>query len=339
MTRSLVHSKKRRTQSLNSKSRTKKSINKTLLNNKLKRIARKCGYDNVTIDQIYDSDNHGFEFKPFKFTAGHKSYVMKPRPCKLDAAILDLFNDINNVQKTDLKLPVYNISTCADGKYSVWDFIEGKLVSTLVSTHPSATTIINHFKGFKKITTRYPKRIENMSYLNVIASMIGLTDLHNDNVILSDDDMYYPIDLEVVNQDNNIVTGLYGFTKAGPLHDDNAVILNKLALKLIKKFNSKLNTIRNRILPISTVDLTRFVNNDGVSVENLIEKLNKYDYAAGVSEKLLKKYLLKCRQHRIIPYFTRLNNTIEIYDFETHAYTNISRPGRSRSRSRSAVSL
>jgi hypothetical protein len=249
---------------------------------------------------------------------------MKPRSAILDAEILELFNKINkvNTSSNGLLLPYYKIRSC-NNKYSIWDFIDGDLVSTITEHQdPSSTASSTEWKGFTPTKKKNIKRMENIEYLNTVSRMIGLTDLHTDNVILNEN-MYYPIDLEVV--DKKSVTGLYGFTKDGNI---NKSLLNREALDLIENFNENINDLPNRFLPLSTVKLTRYINNDGVFIDELIEIFTKNKRVNNIKLRRLRNYLIDCKKKRIIPYFIIYNNKEDIfyYDFNDHEFLKLSIP-------------
>lgn len=290
------------------------------LEEELKSMLRKYGYNNVTIDEQYDTDTHGFKFKPFKFTNNDnsKSYVVKPRSAILDKYIMELFQKINTVNDLSrgVKLPYYNIASLND-EISIWDFIDGNLIMNLPNIdvmNPASSVNEVVQKGFKVTSTPIQERIDNMAYLNTVCSMIGLTDLHSENVILKNN-MYYPIDLESVNPNN--VTGLYGFEHVGAVADS---LLNTKSQKLIDQFNRKINKLPNRFLPIQTVDFVNFLNDNGVTLEDLVRIMKNDNMSTDLNEKQLKKYLLNCKKHLIIPYFITKNNNIYVYNFKNHKF-------------------
>ena len=227
---------------------------------KLKNILKKCGFNNVTIDDRYDSDSHGFKFKPFKFTNNNnqKSYVVKARSAELDKSIIELFKKINKINdaSNNLKLPYYNIHSCND-EISIWDFIDGNLIMNLPNIdvmNPASSVNEIVQKGLRVTSTPIKERIDNMTYLNTVCSKIGLSDLHSENVILQNN-MYFPIDLETVNLNN--VTGLYGFQHKGKIDDS---LLNAETQKLIDQFNKTVDRLPNRFLPIQTIDFFNFLS-------------------------------------------------------------------------------
>jgi len=293
-------------------------------NTELETILSNCGYNNAEILNVYDSDDHGFKFKPTKFRLRDSSeYVIKPRTSLLDIAVLKLFNDINKVNaNTPLNLPYYNIVNC--GKYSIWDYIEGD--ENIDATDPSIsiTTIIPGKTLWTPKTKINHKRKNNLEYLNTVASLIGLTDLHGENIILKND-IYYPIDLEAI--DTNI-TGLYGFNEKGPV---NIELLNKESLDLIEKFNYTKHVYPNRYLPISTNDFQKYLNDDNMSLKTILETFytqtkllkKKKLLKKNINKQKLTNYLLECKQNKIIPYFILKNSKIFYYNFNIHKYTNL----------------
>jgi len=278
-------------------------------------ILKKCGIKNPVIEKTYESDNHGFLFKPFKCRDGDNTYVIKPKPSILDRQIMELFNDINKVndKSNSLELPYYKIESC--GSISIWKFIEGKLVIDYGYLDAFSTAEVTDWQGMKKVVTIYKNRVKNLEYLNTVCSLIGVTDIHGENVILQGD-MYYPIDLEVVDKSN--ITGLYGFQKEGPI---NKSLLNRDSLELIKEFNRKVTNLPNRFLPINTKDFLAFLgDDDDVTADTLADIFLSNKKATNVSRSDLLFYLKKCYRKRIIPYFLIDKGKVQYYDFKKHKF-------------------
>ena len=275
-----------------------------------------CGFSNPRIKQQYESDDHGFPFKPFKFSQSGKSYIAKARSAILDKEILELFRGINlvNDKSGGSILPYLNISVC--GNNSVWDFIEGDLIFDKYGTLNSYSTAEEvSWEGFKKVVVKHPERIKNIEYLNTVCSLIGLTDLHTENVILQDN-MYYLIDLEVL--DHGKATGLYGMTSKGPI---NKSLLNKAAMNLINDFNKRSKELMIRYLPIDTNLLTEYLlGKNGVSIDTLIHVFFKDKRSRKVDRSDLIFYLKKCYKKKIVPYFVIEKGIISYYNFTKKKY-------------------
>jgi hypothetical protein len=312
----LLRTKKPRfSRSSNSPSNSPSSIESISKNKYIMNILKKCGIKNPVIEQTYDSDNHGFLFKPFKCIDGDNTYVMKPKPAILDRQIMELFNDINKVndKSESLELPYYEIESC--GSISIWKFIEGKLVIDYGHLDAFSTAEETDWKKLKKVVIIHKNRVKNLEYLNTVCSLIGVTDLHGENVILQGD-MYYPIDLEVVDKSN--ITGLYGFQKEGPI---NKSLLNRESLELIKKFNRKVTNLPNRFLPINTKDFLAFLgDDDDVTADILADIFLSNKKATNVNRSDLLFYFKKCYRKRIIPYFLIDKGKVQFYDFKKHKF-------------------
>lgn len=319
---SLIRSLKRRT-SLNSRSkafssnkRTRKSSNSLKRHKNPISFLKDCGFDNPRIQQHFDSDNHGFPFKPFKFKQAGKSYIVKPRSAILDKEILELFNQINMVNNKSgaSKLPYFNIEVCCN--ISIWDFVEGDLIFDKYGTLNSYTTAEEvTWKGFKKEIVRHPERISNLEYLNTVCSLIGVTDLHTENVILQGN-MYYPIDLEVLAHGKS--SGLFGMDEIGPI---NKSLLNKASMNLIKEFNRKSREFRIRFLPIDTILLTEYMTGGkSISADTLANVFFEDKRSARVDRSDLIFYLKKCYKKNIVPYFVIEKGIISYYNFTKHKY-------------------
>jgi len=269
----------------------------TTCHQKIKEI---FGTENFTKNDIeiikqFNSGNHGVEYPVLLLEIRGQKIVFKPRPALIDQSVIKLFSDINNVNPYDFfNLPEYKIVNC--GKMSFWEYIEGGSVynSGIISL---LQTVDNLNKS------------RNLSMLNTVATRIGLTDLHSQNIIINGD-MYIPIDLEVIKKGND--SGLY-------MNDSNVVIrgviLNLIPEidDLINEFNDNVHNIPRRILPISTTILKDFIENNTVAIDELVDifkhNIPNWD-KQGVDESKLKEYFINCKQSKIIPYFIIQNGKI-----------------------------
>jgi hypothetical protein len=253
--------------------------------------------DNIEIIKQFDSDNHGTEYPVLLLEIRRRKIVFKPRPALIDIAVLNLFIEINRVNPypySCFNLPEYKIVNC--GNVSFWEYIEGGSVydSGIISLLQTVDNL---------------NKLRNLAMLNTVATRIGLTDLHTQNIIIRDD-MYIPIDLEVIKQGSN--TGLY-------MNESNVVIrgvminLSSKIDNLISEFNDNVYNIPRRIVPISTIVLKDFIENNSVTIDELVytfkQNIPNWD-KQGISDSKLREYLMNCKQSGIIPYFIIQNGKI-----------------------------
>ena len=246
--------------------------------------------DNIEIIKQFDSDNHGTEYPVLLLEIRRRKIVFKPRPALIDIAVLNLFIEINRVNPypySCFNLPEYKIVNC--GNVSFWEYIEGGSVydSGIISLLQTVDNL---------------NKLRNLAMLNTVATRIGLTDLHTQNIIIRDD-MYIPIDLEVIKQGSN--TGLY-------MNESNVVIrgvminLSSEIDDLIKKFNRQINNIPRRIIPINTTVLKDFIENNSMTIQSLIytfkQQISDWENK-DVTDSKLQEYFEFCQKAKIIPYF------------------------------------
>jgi hypothetical protein len=256
---------------------------------------------NILVLKSYDNDPHGLYIPPnLKIQIDGTVLVLKTRPAFLEIAIMKLFNDINSKNSSTIKLPYYKIITC--GSFSLWEFIDGETINGDYQNNAEGS--LNHDVKNKE------KAKKNLVFLNTVARSIGLTDLHYENVILHDD-MFYPIDLEIIHQGS--VTGLYG-------HKEGEIMkLDSATQKMIDIFKTNVVHLPNRHIPISTADLYNFIFSDENTVDNLIERFlkNTPNYQ-NINIPILKKYFLLCQQKKFIPYFLEWERKLYIKDLENN---------------------
>ncbi len=273
-----------------------------IMSNCHQQIVKNFGIENFTKNNIeiikqFDSDNHGTEYPVLLIKIRGEKIVFKPRPALIDIAVLNLFTEINNVNPYPYScfiLPEYKIVNC--GNVSFWEYIEGGSVynSGIISLLQTVDNL---------------NKLRNLAMLNTVATRIGLTDLHTQNIIIRDD-MYIPIDLEVIKQGSN--SGLY-------MNDSNIVIrgvminLSSEIDILISEFNDNVNNIPRRIVPINTTVLKDFIENNTITIDRLIylfkQNIPNWD-KQDVDESKLREYFIKCKQLGVIPYFIIQNEKI-----------------------------
>lgn len=274
---------------------------------------------NINIEKDFHSDNHGSEFNVYLLNINGKKIVFKPRDSLLDIAIIKLFKTINNTHILSNKLPEFIIINYKN--YSFWQYIEP---DEITDHNCLSNNIHTKFINFNNKIVKVPIddlsvisiRDKNLKLLNTICYKIGITDLHEENIIIRNN-MFYPIDLENITLGN--CTGIYERgKKIGPVLDVPKNIEN-----FIIKFNKNLYFLPIRLVPISTSIFECYINDVISSLENkkidvyTLEKLfynftDKMGYKFFSSEIIdgLQDYFLKCRILKIIPYFYTLYGKI-----------------------------
>ena len=266
---------------------------------------------NIEVIKIFDNDKHDTYSEPVThIKIDDIDYVLKPRKSELDIKILELFNEINLSNVEELKLPYYKIYSHPTLDYSLWEFI-----TTTAELRPVPAVYLIDFEDEER------KQIQrkNLEFLNNISKKIGLTDLHYQNVILSNN-TFYPIDLESINYTSE--TGLYTqskvYTSETELHTPKYPKLNDYTLTLIDKFNQDIHNVKVRYIPIYTSDLKDYISinrppgGEDELIKSYMEVYVEYyvKYLDGseninipIMIDILRENLKICKEHHIIPYF------------------------------------
>ncbi len=258
--------------------------------------------EDINFLKIFDSDRHFVDsFPVFSFSINETKFILKPRRAKIDCAIMKLFKKINKVNKR--QLATFHITPHPDSSIiaSLWEFI---------NTTGIEQTAYNFLCNANLSLADLNERKNNLIFLNTVAHRIGLTDLHRENVLL-DGNLFYPIDLESINDES--VTGLYDH-KLGPIGR-----LNRKTIGLINKFNDGVDNIPYRFVGIPTAALLNYNNvgsDQSPSMTELLEMFqeNIAPFNLKLDSDKLVEYINKCRDHQIVPYFYKWKNNIYIKD-------------------------
>lgn len=217
--------------------------------------------DGCRIDfRPFEADAHGFA-PPMKclirtVDGQEKALMCKSRPGIADKAVTDTFKRINDAGGVrGLPLPFYDQTLLHDGSL-VSEFIEG--------TPGRAKASPEQGIGNVDMATKFPApdfdatAIRNsIRALELFARAVGLTDLHEDNVVIQRDRVV-PIDLEAFSLGDN--TGLFGHV---PRHQVNALLgvdkeLNETddpgIWPAIMDFAKIFDTVDRRLVPVPTSD-------------------------------------------------------------------------------------
>lgn len=275
----------------------------------------------INIEKDFISDNHGSNFNVYLLNINGKKIVFKPRDSLLDIAIIKLFKTINNTCILYSKLPEFIIINYK--KYSFWEYIESdEITDHNCLSNNIHTKLINFNNKIVKVpiydSNVISIRDKNLKLLNTICYKIGITDLHEENIIIRDN-MFYPIDLENITLGN--YTGLFERgKKIGPVLDIPKNIEN-----FIIEFNKNLYFFPVRLVPISTSIFECYINDVMSSLENKkidVDTLLKlfYNFTDKMGYKFfssniidgLREYFEKCKVLKIIPYFYIFRDKIYI---------------------------
>ncbi|MCB0509586.1 MAG: DUF4135 domain-containing protein [Bacteroidetes bacterium] len=264
--------------------------------------------------ELSSADTHHGGKVPFSCTIKGRKVFIKPRSAALDISIINLFSEINTLEP-NFHLPVYSIEDIND--FSKWDLIDGHLPG-------EEYTIIEDFVDKLKPNDRLSREdIANIKdqllKLNAVASRIGLSDLHGENVIfknlsldevgrfikknIDDPVIVVPIDLESLQPGS--ATGLLREKEA-----DQPVDLSEAALEKINSFNENVKKIPFRFVPIPTV---KFLENlDNVqNIPKVIELVQKSASKKNMQINFdLKDYITKCFLNKEVPFFSCIDGIL-----------------------------
>jgi len=172
----------------------------------------------------------------------------KPRDAEIDAAVIDLFREINHLpqdeQHTRPPLPEYKIMNCVshDGSpASIWEYIEGDYPDCNIDDY------------VKKIPPENEKVKNCVKHLESVCRALGVSDLHRENIVVrstaptptSFKHEIVPIDLE--NLQFGASTGMFSLRfQPPPLSDQEHALINQC--------REKLKDVLVRYVPLGTSD-------------------------------------------------------------------------------------
>lgn len=259
------------------------------------------------------ADNHGYA-PPTKLTLTDatprpaKSLVYKARPGEADKLVTDLFRDLNAClrMRSDARLPAYKQALFHD-KHLLSEFIEGPAIDTKVQAFSGVANSID-----KIAVPADRKELQaNIMLLEAVAKQIGLTDLHEENLILNTQaKQVVPIDLEAFTTGKPQDTGLYGDSKAAP---DVQHLLPDGAHDLIENFKIQLDGVERRVVPVATGALANMMQQQNAvalaapAIQKSLEK-NNFTVHTG----LLEAYIRRCKQQAAltVPSFTVIRGDV-----------------------------
>ncbi|CCB85687.1 putative uncharacterized protein [Parachlamydia acanthamoebae UV-7] len=271
-----------------------------------------------------DDHNNGQSPLLVTFTFPDKSplkVVYKPRSAQTDAAILDLFAKLNSLHP-DLKshgdLPQYKIQDIDGGKGSIWEFIEGQPL------HTEASSTINKIQD-QDVRIRAE---ENLIRLEQICSRAGITDLHMENVLLTRDGQWVPIDLEVVEPGH--ATGL--LSSQASKDPKFSPELKQDEIMLIDKFLDQQEKRVSRYVIVATASFIQ-ASTDPSTIEpmaqEVLETLSKNnEFKLTVDPKQFIKQFSACMEKGDVPFFTKNSDAICFGHFAEENIIAIRKPNK-----------
>lgn len=263
------------------------------------------------------ADPHGFDPPAaLTFTARGKNgdapgastkLVYKARPGAVDVLVTQLFERINDLTGKERPLPEYKQAVFRDGTL-LSEFIEGQRLDSVVEVYKGAA----HPESLARLPgvddpDKLKKRLE---LLQLVAKKIGLTDLHEENLIWNAvTQQVVPIDLEAF--DERRATGLYGMYGEEPTLTWNAFSEQVRAMSqeieaLIAKFNEDKAAVARRLVPVPTAALHRALEGGvAVAVDRIADALEK-EHGFTVIREALGEYVTACKNRKpvTIPLFT-----------------------------------
>jgi hypothetical protein len=182
--------------------------------------------------QIPDTgESHNEPIAPVRIT---RTTIFKGRTAENEISLYKLFRDINKILSIHKSVPQrLGIVNVVPGVYngfdgSLWEYIEGE--------KPQPQGEFNQTLQ------------SNLYLLQAVAKLIGLTDLHSDNIIIKDD-IPYCIDGEIfkIKLDNDHQTGLemfYEFDETVVNNTIYKIIRKDEVLNLVSSFRRNINNFR-----------------------------------------------------------------------------------------------
>ena len=272
--------------------------------------------------------------------------VYKPRDAKLDKKIIELFGDINTVNKdTDIStygyslLPVYKILSADDLRLpdgqegSLWEYIDGPVQKSLHADDISAQCGIKPGQFSYKAVSTFVKLIgeqkpqdqaltvkkkylfDQLGKLEKILTQLRVADLQSENIIIrgldSDRPEIVPIDLEAIQYGKKYIrTGL-----VRPEDSDEAGPLTAPEQELVECFKLSQNGYISRILPARTSSFMKSASSIAkaiLNVSKISQELERRGYEMLVDKSQLFRWIERQLIQGDVPYFTELNNVVHI---------------------------
>lgn len=284
----------------------------------------KARIEDTSIDfETLNADSHGFA-PPTALTLrveGQKpaKFVHKSRPSQIDKLVTELFNAINKLIGSGRALPYYKQEVFNNG-HLISEFIEGTQVDKKVQWMTGAASD----EGLdalvpKQEVERRAQLVDQLKLLQLIAKKIGLTDLHEENLIYDPvTNMVVPIDLEAFDQ--GMGTGLYGHSQEPSLtwkdFRDDIQQCSTVIDQLILEFNVAKDFVERRLVPVPTGVLKNMLDGKGPTDKQAIiatsDAIKKFLVQRGfdVDEGGLGDYVGKCKVVSAIPLFTTIKGVV-----------------------------
>jgi len=222
--------------------------------------------------------------------------VYKPRSAAIDAAVIETFQQINEIDKDhksfDTFLPEYKILNFDDR--SIWEYIEGDDIKLERS--------VGDFIRRKPNNSRWQTARLTLNRMDAILTRMGISDLHKENIKVrnkaGEDVKFFPIDLE--NRHIGAPTQLGGLPKEVNLTpEENALIQNV--------FEPLVANAPFRYIPLGTQLMAGLIGdfklNDAL-FRRLMNQFQLDHYLVEIEPNQLKRLLLRSAINHDVPYFS-----------------------------------
>jgi hypothetical protein len=222
--------------------------------------------------------------------------VFKPRNATLDAAVIETFKKINEIDKVcksfDTFLPEYKIINF-DNR-SIWEYIEGDDIKLERS--------VGDFIGRKPNNSRWQTARLTLNRMDAILTRMGISDLHKENIkvrnLAGEDVKFFPIDLE--NRYIGAPTQLGGRPKEVNLSPQEDALIRDI-------FEPLAVDAPFRYIPLGTQLMAGLIGDFKLNDDLFRRLMNQFQldrYLVEIQPNQLKRLLLRSAINHDVPYFS-----------------------------------
>lgn len=246
-----------------------------------------------------------------------RMFVYKPRDAKVDKAVIDTFHNINNLpseqKSSQALLPNYKIINFPGDNASIWEYIPGDNLARKNKLPESAGSFIaKHGNEDLKI---------KLVRLDDILSLMNISDIHGENVIIKKDNSkniidIVPVDLEnvYINPTNKKYTGLVASDIRQKLIENGKwKPLSSQEEGHIHSFMQNSKNLLVRYIPLGTTALAGLITSIETADNFIYMLLNSLTQDriefTGNKETLKEQFLFDLLQGDV-PFFTEINHII-----------------------------
>ena len=247
-----------------------------------------------------------------------KHIFYKPRDCRIDQYIIELFGKLNNLshKSIDATLPVYKVFNLRsqDREFGLWEFIEGR--EGISETADGTISQLNLSENIQLLLQHKLKRLDQ------ICQYLKISDLHRQNIIFRGLDTLHPeiipIDLESIQE-----LGEPGLYNTPPREREK---VNSDEEKLLREFQETYlypRSIPVRLVLLNTTDLKeglsnfRLCQNLSLAIHKEMEKLGyriprkeRELESAALERQKIEKMLLRSFINNDVPYLTEYRDKL-----------------------------